>query len=101
VVNGCYTTDPLRVVLSRIAGSATYATLMVLWFLSQAIGWGTIFRDTFVCAISFIFWSVVLIVFGLPLGCYSTSLDYELVCRSRRWRGNDSLSRPCARSAPL
>jgi hypothetical protein len=55
VANGRYTTDPLRGVLSLIAGSATYAILMVLWFLSHAIGWRTIFRDTFVFAMYFIF----------------------------------------------
>jgi hypothetical protein len=68
--NGRYTTDPLRVALSLIAGSATYAILMVFWFLSRLIGgWPPIFPgDTIVFAISFIFWGVILIVFGLPLG---------------------------------
>lgn len=41
--NGRYTTDPLRVALSLIAGAATYAILMVLWFPSHVIGWGPIF----------------------------------------------------------
>jgi hypothetical protein len=41
--NGRYATDPLRVALSLIAGSATYAILMVLWFLSHTIGWGPSF----------------------------------------------------------
>jgi hypothetical protein len=67
--NGRYTTDPLRVALSLIAGAATYAILMVLWFLSHVIGWGPIFPlYPFVFAVSFIFWGVILIVFGLPLG---------------------------------
>jgi hypothetical protein len=66
--NGRYTTDPLRVALSLIAGAATYAILMVLWLLSHVIGfWRGIFPAE-VFAVSFIFWSVVLIVFGLPLG---------------------------------
>jgi hypothetical protein len=40
---------------------------MVLWFLSHTIGWGPIF-PTFAFAVSFIFWGVILVVLGLPLG---------------------------------
>jgi hypothetical protein len=74
--NGRYTTDPLRVRLSLIAGAATYAILTVLWDLSHVM-WGPIFPgDTFAFVvhfifwgvISFIFWGVILIVFGLPVG---------------------------------
>jgi hypothetical protein len=43
--NGRYTTDPLRVALSLLAGAATYAILTVLWSLSPVM-WGPSFRAT-------------------------------------------------------
>jgi hypothetical protein len=71
-----YTTAPLRVALSLMAGSAAYAIMMVIWGLWGAIenrGIESLLPRIFptsalVFAIFFVLWSVVLLVFGFPLG---------------------------------
>jgi hypothetical protein len=69
IFNGRYTTDPLRVALSLIAGSATYGILMALWYLSRRVPGSPIFPGVPIFfAISFAVWGVILILFGLPLG---------------------------------
>jgi hypothetical protein len=73
--NGRYTTDPLRVALSLIAGAATYAILTVLRSFWSALGNPGLqnvldhnLRHPIFFAILFVLWGVIVIVFGLPLG---------------------------------
>jgi hypothetical protein len=73
--NGHYTTDPLRVALSLIVGSATYVILMVLRSFWSALGNPGLqnvldhnLRHPFFFAVFFVIWGVFLIIFGLPLG---------------------------------
>jgi hypothetical protein len=84
--NGRYTTDPLRVALSLIAGAATYAILMVLWGFWNAFGNRGLqdvldhnLRDPRFFAVLFVIWGVFFIVFGLPLWLFFHKL------RLRHW----------------